>query len=122
MSLGRAIANCLQDPTPDTSERVVQAQKMSSDATIPDIIREQAELLPTSAAITAPEQMLRLSRWKLIDLEPAPGYRGCLAAESRSVVLKLWVWSDADPRDPGCRDPVAGSQGRVLARGQRRAG
>jgi 4'-phosphopantetheinyl transferase len=43
--------------------------------------------------LRAPIEMLPLSRWELIDLEPGEGFRGCLVVEGSRVRQRQWTWS-----------------------------
>jgi 4'-phosphopantetheinyl transferase len=43
--------------------------------------------------LRAPIEMLPLSRWELIDLEPGEGFRGCLVVEGPCLERKQWIWS-----------------------------
>jgi 4'-phosphopantetheinyl transferase len=66
--------------------------------------------------MAVPEEMLPTSRWQIIDLEPADGYRGCLVADSRTALLRRWSWPVAESSSPRGRDSMPGRRGRVPAR------
>ena len=42
--------------------------------------------------LAAPQEMLPVSRWRLVDLMPGEGYRACLVAESAEARVRLWDW------------------------------
>ena len=42
--------------------------------------------------LAAPQEMLPVSRWRIVDLMPGEGYRACLVVESAEARVKLWDW------------------------------